>query len=68
MLEQRGLDPFDLAIPLAQFGVAQARTRTGDVTGARAAYDALFKLWKSADADVPVVRDARVARAKLGAG
>jgi len=67
MLEHKALEPFDLAIPLAQLGVARARVRAGDVAGARAAYDALFEMWKAADADVPVVRDARAAYARLRA-
>ena len=67
LLEQRALDPFDLAIPLARLGVAQARARAGDRDGARAAYDVLFETWKDADPDVPVVRDARAAYARLGA-
>jgi tetratricopeptide (TPR) repeat protein len=66
LLAQRALEPFDLAIPLAQLGVAQARARAGDLDGARAAYGVLFETWRDADHDVPVVRDARAARARLG--
>jgi len=45
--------------PLAYLGRARAAARTGDVDESRKAYDALFALWKDADADIPVLRAAR---------
>ena len=38
---------------------------TGDTAKARAAYQDFLALWKDADADVPVLRDAKAEYAKL---
>jgi tetratricopeptide (TPR) repeat protein len=65
LLDSRSLSPFDVALPLAHLGVADARARAGDVKGAREAYEAFFEMWKDADPDVPLLRKARVAYEKL---
>jgi tetratricopeptide (TPR) repeat protein len=67
LLDQRAREPFDLALPLAQLGLAKARARAGNTAGAVAAYDTLLASWKDADPDVPMVREARAARARLSA-
>jgi hypothetical protein len=37
----------------------------GDKTKARSAYQDFFRLWKDADADIPVLQQARVEYEKL---
>jgi tetratricopeptide (TPR) repeat protein len=51
--------------PLAHLGRARAATMTGDVETAARAYQDLFKLWSSADADLPVLVEARREYARL---
>jgi tetratricopeptide (TPR) repeat protein len=45
--------------PLAHLGRARVAAMTGDVETAAHAYQDLFKLWSSADADLPVLVEAR---------
>jgi tetratricopeptide (TPR) repeat protein len=68
ILDHRAYAPFDLAMPLAQLGIAEARARAGNVAGARQAYDAFFQMWKDADPDVPLLKSARAASSRLGLG
>ena len=51
ILQHRGVDPFAPIVPLAQLGIARAKARLSDVDGSRRAYEELFTIWKSADAD-----------------
>jgi predicted Zn-dependent protease len=44
---------------LAQLGLARAYALQGDTAKARAAFDRFFKLWESADADVPILQKAK---------
>jgi eukaryotic-like serine/threonine-protein kinase len=44
---------------LAHLGVGRARTLSGDVVGARTAYQDFFALWKDADPDIPILKEAR---------
>jgi serine/threonine protein kinase/tetratricopeptide (TPR) repeat protein len=50
---------------LARLGLARACALLKNVDGARLAYQEFFGLWKDADADVPVIRQARAEYAKL---
>jgi tetratricopeptide (TPR) repeat protein len=59
VLQHRGAEPFSPAVPLAQLGLARALAKLGDRAGSAAAYQELLAIWKHADADVPVVREAR---------
>ncbi|MEO5895795.1 MAG: hypothetical protein ABIS06_08860, partial [Vicinamibacterales bacterium] len=45
--------------PLAHIWLARAHTKTGDTTAARRAYQDAFAMWKDADADLPILVDAR---------
>ena len=57
---QAGFNPVAITLyPLAQLGRARAAARAGDAAESRKAYEALFVLWKDADSDVPVLREAR---------
>jgi len=49
----------------AHLGLARARAMTGDRAGAKTAYQDFFGLWKDADADVPVLKEAKAEYEKL---
>jgi predicted Zn-dependent protease len=51
--------------PLAHLGMARARVLEGDNTKARAKYEYFLNLWKDADPDIPVYRQAKAEYAKL---
>jgi tetratricopeptide (TPR) repeat protein len=51
--------------PLSHLGRARAAAMTGDVETAARAYQDLFTLWKDADADLPVLIEARREFARL---
>jgi eukaryotic-like serine/threonine-protein kinase len=65
ILAHRGVDPFAPFVPLAHLGIARAKARAGDTAGSRAAYETLFELWAGADADLPVLAEARAEYARL---
>ncbi len=50
---------------LAHLGLARAHALSGDTTKARAAYQDFFALWKEADPDIPILKEARAEFAKL---
>jgi tetratricopeptide (TPR) repeat protein len=50
---------------LARVGVARARVLAGDSAGAKKAYQDFFALWKDADLDIPVLKQAKAEYAKL---
>ncbi len=41
--------------PVAQLGLARAYAMAGDKADAKKAYEALFEVWKNADADLPML-------------
>jgi len=49
---------FPLA-PLARLGRARAYARSGDAVKARAAYRDFLQLWKDADPDLPLFKQAK---------
>ena len=65
ILDHRGWDPASPMYPLAYLGLARAALLDGDVTKARSAYQDSFALWKDADADVPVLIEAKQEYEKL---
>jgi eukaryotic-like serine/threonine-protein kinase len=50
---------------LARLGLARAYALQGDATKARGAYQEFFDLWKDADPDIPVLKQARAEYALL---
>jgi hypothetical protein len=50
---------------MARLQLARAHTLAGETVKARGAYEDLFALWRNADPDVPVVRQARAEYARL---
>ena len=50
---------------LARLQLARAYALTGDSAKAKAAYQDFLNLWKDADPDVPVLKEAKAEYAKL---
>jgi hypothetical protein len=50
---------------LAHLQLGRARAISGDNAGARTAYQDFFALWKDADPDVPILKEAKAEYAKL---
>jgi eukaryotic-like serine/threonine-protein kinase len=53
------------ACSLAHLQLGRARALSGDNAGARTAYQDFFALWKDADPDVPILKEAKAEYAKL---
>jgi eukaryotic-like serine/threonine-protein kinase len=50
---------------LAHLGLARAYTLSGDTAKAKTAYQDFLALWKNADPDTPILKDAKAEHAKL---
>jgi serine/threonine protein kinase/tetratricopeptide (TPR) repeat protein len=50
---------------LARLGLARAYALQGDMAKARAAYQGFLALWKDADPDIPILKEAKAEYAKL---
>ena len=59
IIDTRGIDEFSPFHALAYVGLARAAALNGDAAGARKAYQDFFAVWKDADADLPVLVQAR---------
>ena len=64
MLDHSSL--FVLEQPAAHVGFARALAMRSDAAGARKAYERFFEFWKRADADVPMLVQARLPSPRLG--
>jgi Flp pilus assembly protein TadD len=56
------VDPMDA---MARLQLARALALSGDIVKAKSAYGDLLTLWKNADADIPVLKEARAEYARL---
>ena len=56
------VDPMDA---MARLQLARALALSGDTVKAKSAYNDLFTLWKNADPDIPVLKEARAEYARL---
>jgi predicted Zn-dependent protease len=65
ILDHRGLDPTSLHYTLARLGLGRAYAMQGDTVKARAAYQDFLTLWKDADPDIPILKEAKAEYAKL---
>lgn len=65
MLKLKDASITEPAVSLAQMGLARAYVSTNDKEKARTAYQDFFVLWKNADPDVPILKQARAEYAKL---
>jgi len=50
---------------LAHLGLARAYTMQGDASAARTAYEDFLKIWKDADPEIPILKQAKAEYAKL---
>ncbi len=64
-LDHRGVAINTLLTSLAHRQLARALSMSGDTSGARKAYQDFFALWKDADPDIPILKEARAEYAKL---
>jgi tetratricopeptide (TPR) repeat protein len=65
ILDHRGIEPSSPLYPLAHLGLARASVLSGDTNRARKEYQDFLALWKDADADLPVMQQAKDEYAKL---
>jgi serine/threonine protein kinase/tetratricopeptide (TPR) repeat protein len=65
ILDHPGIQGFDVAYALARLNLARAQVIQGDSAKARTAYQDFFAMWKDADPDVPVLKEAKAEYAKL---
>jgi eukaryotic-like serine/threonine-protein kinase len=65
ILDHRGIVVnFPLGV-LAHLGLARAYALSGDTDKSRAAYQDFFAIWKDADPDIPILKEAKAEYAKL---
>jgi eukaryotic-like serine/threonine-protein kinase len=50
---------------LARLGMARSDALAGDTVKARAAYQDFFGLWKNADPEIPILKEAKAEYEKL---
>jgi hypothetical protein len=65
ILDRRGQFDISPFFPLAHLGLARAAAIAGDTTKSRKAYQDFFALWKDADADIPIMIEAKKEYEKL---
>jgi len=68
IIEHRGWDVLSPLWPLAHLGLARAAILEGDVAKGRRAYQDFFALWKDADAELPILIEAKKEYEKLKLG
>jgi serine/threonine protein kinase/tetratricopeptide (TPR) repeat protein len=65
VLALRDFAPADPLMSLAHLGMGRAYALQGDSQKSRTAYQDFFALWKDADPDVPILKEAKAEYAKL---
>lgn len=65
ILDHPGIDPLSMQYPLARLGLARALSAENRLADARRQYQQFLDDWKSADADLPVMLQARSEYAKI---
>jgi ATP/maltotriose-dependent transcriptional regulator MalT len=65
ILDHRGIVQNAPIGVLAHLGLARAHALRGDAGKARAAYQDFFTVWKDADPDIPILKQAKAEYAKL---
>jgi serine/threonine protein kinase/Flp pilus assembly protein TadD len=65
ILGNRGVVLRSVFYPLSHLGLARAYALAGDNVKARKSYEDFFAIWKNADADIPVLVEAKAEYAKL---
>jgi len=59
ILDQPSLPSLSFYVPLAHLGLARAAALAGDIARSRKAYQDFFALWKDADSDIPILKQAK---------
>jgi len=59
ILDHQGVDPTSPLYPLAHLGLARSAILSGDTAKARKEYQDFLALWKDADADLPILIEAK---------
>ena len=59
LLDVRGANGVDVLVPIAHLGLARAYALEGDDARSRVAYQDFFAMWKNADPDVPILKQAK---------
>jgi tetratricopeptide (TPR) repeat protein len=65
IVDHRGIAPVGPEHSLAKLGLGRAYVMSGDAAKARAAYQDFLALWKDADPDIPILKQAKAEYAKL---
>jgi eukaryotic-like serine/threonine-protein kinase len=65
ILDHRGIVQNSTIGALSHLGLARAYVLSGDVTKARAKFQDFFALWKDADPDIPILKQAKAEYARL---
>jgi eukaryotic-like serine/threonine-protein kinase len=65
ILDHRGISLNYPLGALARLGLARAYAQAGDANKARITYQDFFTLWKDADPDIPILKEAKAEYAKL---
>ena len=65
LFDHRGIVGNFVTGSLAHLQIGRAYAAVGDTTKARAAYQEFFNLWKEADPDIPILKEAKAEFAKL---
>jgi len=65
LLDHRGIVQNSILGALSQLQLARARVMMGDMDGARKQYGDFLSLWKDADPDIPILKQAKAEFARL---
>ncbi len=65
IIDHRGVSPTSELYPLTLLALARALEMSGDRTRSRNSYEAFLALWKDADPDTPILKEAKAEYAKL---
>ena len=65
ILDHRGLAPLDIRYPLAYLYLGRSARLEGDLAKSRKAYEDFLGLWKDADPDIPILKEAKAEYEKL---
>jgi DNA-binding winged helix-turn-helix (wHTH) protein/Tfp pilus assembly protein PilF len=65
ILANPGIDPLSPLYPLAHLSLARAYAAQNNISASRGEYEKFFDSWKDADADVPILKQARAEYSRL---
>jgi hypothetical protein len=65
ILDHPGIVMYSPVGALARLGLGRTLVASGDAARARTAYQDFFALWKDADPDIPILKQAKAEYAKL---